>query len=67
MAGESKLDALVLAQFAGVLIDKLLRGLVPLRFLAFAAVGAVGVVLVNLLALDGRGAAGGARVSGRRR
>lgn len=49
-SGESKLDALVLAQFAGLLIDRVLRGAVPLRFLAFAAVGLVGVG-VNLAAL----------------
>jgi dolichol-phosphate mannosyltransferase len=49
-AGESKLDVLVLAQFAGLLLDKLLGGLVPLRFIAFAAVGALGV-LVNLAVL----------------
>ena len=34
-AGESKLDALVLVQFAGLLLDKVLRGTVPLRFIAF--------------------------------
>ncbi len=50
-AGESKLDALVLAQFAGLLIDKALRGTVPLRFITFALVGAFGV-LVNLVVLD---------------
>ncbi|MBV9734662.1 MAG: glycosyltransferase family 2 protein [Acidisphaera sp.] len=44
-AGVSKLDALVLAQFAGVLAEKMLHGLVPLRFIAFAAVGAVGLVV----------------------
>ena len=49
-AGESKLDALVLAQFGGLLLDKALGGVVPLRFLGFAAVGAVGV-LVNVAAL----------------
>ena len=49
-AGESKLDALVMFQFAGLLIDKLLRGALPLRFIGFAAVGAVGV-LVNLCVL----------------
>ena len=49
-AGESKLDPLVLAQFAGLLLDKLLHGLVPLRFLAFAAVGLVGL-LVHLAVL----------------
>jgi dolichol-phosphate mannosyltransferase len=50
IAGESKLDALVLAQFAGLLIDKALRGTVPLRFITFALVGAFGV-LINLVVL----------------
>lgn len=49
-AGESKLDALVMAQFLGLLIDRLLHGTVPLRFLSFAAVGGIGV-LVNLVVL----------------
>ena len=48
--GESKLDVLVLTQFAGLLIDKVFGGLVPLRFVSFALVGALGVV-VNLLVL----------------
>ncbi|HEY5300663.1 MAG TPA: glycosyltransferase family 2 protein [Acetobacteraceae bacterium] len=43
VAGESKLDVLVLAQFASLLLDKLLGGWVPLRFVAFAAVGALGL------------------------
>jgi dolichol-phosphate mannosyltransferase len=51
VAGESKLDALVLAQFGSLLLDKSLHGLVPLRFLGFAAVGAVGVV-VNVSVLE---------------
>ena len=50
-AGESKLDALVLAQFLGMLLDKAAGGLLPMRFLAFALVGAVGVA-VNLAVLD---------------
>ena len=50
LSGESKLDALVLAQFAALLLDKRLGGAVPLRFIGFAAVGAVGVV-VNVLVL----------------
>ena len=50
-AGESKLDALVMAQFAGLLIDKALGGAVPLRFISFALVGAFGV-LINLLVLQ---------------
>ena len=37
LAGESKLDVLVLTQFAGLLVDKALGGLLPLRFLSFAA------------------------------
>ncbi|HTH99407.1 MAG TPA: glycosyltransferase family 2 protein [Acidisoma sp.] len=49
-AGESKLDALVMVQFASLLLDKSLRGYVPMRFLAFALVGALGVV-VNIAAL----------------
>jgi dolichol-phosphate mannosyltransferase len=50
VAGESKLDALVLMQFAGLLLDKLFGGLLPLRFISFALVGAVGV-LVHLAVL----------------
>ncbi|HTC08513.1 MAG TPA: glycosyltransferase family 2 protein [Acetobacteraceae bacterium] len=52
LAGESKLDVLVLTQFAGLLVDKALGGLLPLRFLSFAAVGAlgVGVHLATLIA-----------------
>lgn len=50
VAGESKLDALVMMQFAGLLIDKVFGGLLPLRFVSFAAVGALGV-LVHLAVL----------------
>jgi dolichol-phosphate mannosyltransferase len=52
-AGESKLDLTVLLEFAGLLLDKATGGAVPLRFVAFAAVGAVGVVvhMAALLAL----------------
>lgn len=49
-AGESKLDALVLIEFLGLLLDKALGGWLPLRFISFAAVGAIGV-LVHLIAL----------------
>jgi dolichol-phosphate mannosyltransferase len=48
--GASKLDVLVLVQFAGLLLDKLTGGAVPLRFVAFALVGALGV-LVHLAVL----------------
>ena len=44
-AGESKLDARVLLDFAGLLLDKTLGWAVPLRFIAFAAVGALGVLV----------------------
>ncbi len=50
VAGESKLDVLVLTQFGGLLLDKLFGGLLPLRFLSFAIVGALGV-LVHLSVL----------------
>jgi dolichol-phosphate mannosyltransferase len=50
-AGESKLDALVLVQFAGLLLDKVFGGLLPLRFLSFGLVGALGV-LVHLAVLS---------------
>jgi dolichol-phosphate mannosyltransferase len=56
-AGESKLDALVLAQFAGLLIDKALHRTVPLRFISFALVGAFGV-LINIAVLQFARAAG---------
>jgi dolichol-phosphate mannosyltransferase len=49
-AGESKMDALVMIQFAGLLVDKVFGGLLPLRFFSFALVGALGVV-VHLCAL----------------
>ncbi len=53
VAGESKLDALVMIQFGGLLLDKIFGGLLPLRFLSFGLVGAMGVLvhLAVLLAL----------------
>ncbi len=55
--GESKLDVLVMAQFAGMLLDKTTHGLLPLRFVSFALVGGVGVLahLSVLTALRGTG------------
>ncbi len=50
-AGESKLDATVLLEFLGLLMDKALGGWLPWRFVSFAAVGAIGV-LVHLAALS---------------
>jgi dolichol-phosphate mannosyltransferase len=60
IAGESKLDALVLTQFAGLLLDKVFGGLLPLRFISFALVGGLGVavhlaVLTMALKLAGSG------------
>jgi dolichol-phosphate mannosyltransferase len=52
LAGESKLDALVMAQFGGLLLDKVFGGLLPLRFISFAIVGGLGV-LVHLAVLAG--------------
>ncbi len=57
VAGESKLDILIVLQFAGLLLDKLFRGAVPLRFLSFGLVGLVGVG-AHLAVLDGVRAAG---------
>jgi dolichol-phosphate mannosyltransferase len=51
MAGKSKLDALVLVQFAGLLLDKVFGGLLPLRFISFGLVGTLGV-LVHLAVLS---------------
>ena len=59
-AGESKLDAAVFLEFAGLLADKALGGIVPLRFMAFALVGGIGVLvhLVVLALLHGVGPLG---------
>lgn len=48
--GESKISMMVLAEFAFLLIDKVTRGWIPPRFVLFAGVGGVGVV-VHLCAL----------------
>jgi dolichol-phosphate mannosyltransferase len=45
VAGESKLDAQVMLQFGGLLLDKTFAGYLPLRFVSFAAVGAIGVMV----------------------
>jgi len=44
-AGKSKMDALVMIQFAGLLLDKVFGGFLPLRFFSFGLVGALGVVV----------------------
>src|SRR6202011_1779660 len=45
VAGESKLDAQVMLQFGALLLDKTFAGYLPLRFLSFAAVGGIGVMV----------------------
>ncbi len=52
VAGESKLDLLVMIQFGGLLLDKICGGVLPLRFISFALVGGFGV-LVHLAILGG--------------
>ena len=49
-AGESKMSALVVAQFLGLIVSQISRGILPTSFLLFALVGASGV-LVHLAVL----------------
>lgn len=49
-SGESKLSALVVVQFLGLLLSKMTRGLLPTSFLLFGMVGGTGV-LVHLATL----------------
>jgi dolichol-phosphate mannosyltransferase len=58
-AGESKLDSLVTWEYLMLLADKLIGHIVPVRFLSFAFIGGVGVVvhMVVLSALLAVGAA----------
>ena len=44
VAGESKLDAGVLFDFGLLLLDKLIGGVVPVRFVMFAIIGALGLI-----------------------
>lgn len=50
-AGESKLDVMVLIEYAFLLIDKMTRGLIPPRFVLFCMIGGLGL-LFHLLVLD---------------
>jgi dolichol-phosphate mannosyltransferase len=43
--GESKLDAKVMQEFAVLLLDKMFGGFLPVRFLMFAFVGALGLAV----------------------
>ncbi len=49
-AGDSKFDTQNILDFLGLIITKLTRGVVPVRFLSFALIGAAGI-LVHLAAL----------------
>lgn len=51
LSGESKLDVMILAEYAFLLIDKLSHGLVPPRFVLFSIVGGLGLV-VHLMVLQ---------------
>jgi dolichol-phosphate mannosyltransferase len=58
-AGESKLDVVVLIEYAFLLIDKLTRGLIPPRFVLFCLIGGLGLAC-HFVVLDvaiGRGIA----------
>jgi dolichol-phosphate mannosyltransferase len=50
-AGTSKLDVVVLIEYAFLLIDKLTRGLIPPRFVLFCAIGGLGLAC-HLAVLD---------------
>lgn len=45
VAGESKLDMGVMRDFGLLLVDKMVGHIIPVRFVLFACVGAVGIVL----------------------
>jgi dolichol-phosphate mannosyltransferase len=45
VAGESKLDAKVTQEFAVLLLEKMFGHIIPVRFLMFAAVGSLGVIV----------------------
>ncbi|MDB5597564.1 MAG: glycosyltransferase family 2 protein, partial [Hyphomicrobiales bacterium] len=51
LSGESKLDVMILAEYAFLLIDKLSHGFVPPRFVLFSIVGGLGLI-VHLLVLQ---------------
>jgi len=54
VAGESKLDGMVLLEFLGLLLQKLTGGVVPLNFVGFCLVGAFGVLVQYVVLLVGR-------------
>jgi dolichol-phosphate mannosyltransferase len=53
--GESKLDLLVVVDYLALLIDKIIGHVIPLRFVMFASVGGMGLVVhLTVLALLNR-------------
>ena len=56
-AGESKVEAMIILEYAFLLIEKLSRGLIPPKFVLFASVGVLGLV-VHLSALQAMKLAG---------
>jgi len=56
-SGESKVDTMIIIEFAFLLIEKLTGGLIPPRFVLFAMVGSVGLAIhlaaLNVLRLAG--------------
>ena len=50
LSGESKVDAMIIAEYAFLLIEKFSKGLIPPRFVLFSFVGGVGLI-AHLLAL----------------
>lgn len=47
--GESKLDALVLVEYLQLVLDKLIGGVIPARFILFGGVGAIGTLLYSAI------------------
>lgn len=55
VAGESKLDSKVAQEFGALLLEKLFGHIIPIRFLMFAAVGGLGLVVhLGMLGLQVR-------------
>lgn len=56
--GASKVDVMVIAEYAFLLIEKLTRGMIPPRFVLFASIGVLGLAahLTVLVQLKGLGA-----------
>lgn len=51
VAGDSKIDVMVLAEFAFLIIEKLTKGVIPPRFVLFSLVGGLGL-LIHLATLS---------------